>query len=193
MVQDPAQARVLAFAAFPPGAVIWDACAGPGGKTAALSRDHRVIASDVQGERVSPIRETMNRAATTIPLFVADAEKPPVREKSLDAVLLDAPCSATGTFARHPDARWRLTPRRIASLAKVQGRLLDGVAPVVRPGGLLVYATCSLEPEENAEQVNQFLARHPEYQRSTEDLAVFPGEKASDGAYAARLVRTSAA
>ena len=101
MVQDPAQARVLAFAAFPPGTVIWDACAGPGGKTAALSRDHRVIASDVRSERVNPIRETMTRAATEIPLFVADAEKPPVRENSIDGVLLDGEIIPVGRMPQH--------------------------------------------------------------------------------------------
>jgi 16S rRNA (cytosine967-C5)-methyltransferase len=108
-------------------------------------------------------------------------------------VLLDAPCSATGTFARHPDARWRLTPRRIATLARLQAELLEQAAGVIRPGGLLVYATCSLEPEENENQVNGFLERHAEFARTKPDLFVFPGDGGTDGAFAARLARAHAA
>jgi 16S rRNA (cytosine967-C5)-methyltransferase len=116
-------------------------------------------------------------------------------------VLLDAPCLGTGTFARHPDARWRVTPDALAALAEHQGRLLDAAATVVRPGGLLVYATCSLEPEENEQQVGAFLARHPEFQRAPSadfpavltspagDLTVLPQRHGMDGAYAARLRR----
>jgi 16S rRNA (cytosine967-C5)-methyltransferase len=193
VVQDSAQAKVLQFAAFPAGTLLWDACASPGGKSAVLSRNHRVIASDIRRERLKPLRETVDRASANIPLFMADAAAPPLRDSSMEAALLDAPCSATGTLARHPDARWRLSPRRIAALASLQKGLLDAVARIIRPGGLLVYATCSLEPEENQDQVNQFLQRHRDYERSVEDLFVFPGETGSDGAFASRLMRLRAA
>ena len=83
----------------------------------------------------------------------------------MDAVLLDAPCLGTGTFARHPDARLRVTPEALRELARTQATLLEGAATAVRPGGLLVYATCSLEPEENEEQVARFLISHAEFSR----------------------------
>jgi 16S rRNA (cytosine967-C5)-methyltransferase len=157
-----------------------------------------VISADVHPTRLRRLRENLVRAGTgrELPL-VADAEHPPVRQ--VDAVLLDAPCLGTGTFARHPDARWRVTPAALATLAARQAALLDAVADRVRPGGLLVYATCSLEPEENAEQVDRFLERHPGFEREppagfpasllTEsgDLMTLPQRDAMDGAYAARL------
>jgi 16S rRNA (cytosine967-C5)-methyltransferase len=191
VVQDPAQARVLDFAAIPDGALVWDACAAPGGKAVVLAQRHRAVASDMRLQRLHLLRSASRRAAPTLPVFAADARIPPVRTASLDSVLLDAPCSATGTLARHPDARSRLTPRRIETLARLQAELLEGVAPVVRPGGLLVYATCSLEPEENELQVNGFLERHAEYRRTVDDLFVFPPESGTDGAYAARLERVA--
>jgi 16S rRNA (cytosine967-C5)-methyltransferase len=118
-------------------------------------------------------------------------------------VLLDAPCLGTGTFARHPDARLRVTPEALRDLARTQAALLESVARVVRPGGLLVYATCSLEPEENEEQVAHFLTRHPEFRRDPSrtvpaeclspegDLVLLPHRHGTDGAYAARLRRVA--
>jgi 16S rRNA (cytosine967-C5)-methyltransferase len=130
---------------------------------------------------------------------VADLRQAPVRP--LDAVLLDAPCLGTGSFARHPDARWRVTPQALEKLAGIQTELLNHAAELVAPGGLLLYATCSHEPEENAEQVNRFLTRHPEFQREPTatfppallseegDLTMLPQRHGTDGAYAARLRR----
>jgi len=201
VVQDPAQSLVTRYAAIPAGAVVYDACAAPGGKTIGIARGGaRVISADVHPTRLRRLRENLGRAGTgrELPL-VADAEHPPVRE--VDAVLLDAPCLGTGTFARHPDARWRVTPTALATLSSRQAALLDAVADRVRPGGLLVYATCSLEPEENAEQVDRFLERHPGFEREPPegfpaplltgvgDLVTLPQRDAMDGAYAARLRR----
>ena len=116
-------------------------------------------------------------------------------------MLLDAPCLGTGTFARHPDARSRVTPEALEHLRRLQAELLDGVCEVVAPGGLLIYSTCSLEPEENEEQVERFLARHPEFRREPSetfppalmseegDLTILPQRHEMDGAYAARLRR----
>ena len=132
---------------------------------------------------------------------VADAAHPAVRP--VDAVLLDAPCLGTGTFARHPEARLRVTAQALRDLAATQAQLLAGVAAAVRPGGLLVYATCSLEPEENEEQVTHFLDHHPAFRREASsavpaecltaagDLTLLPHRHGTDGAYAARLRRTS--
>ena len=132
--------------------------------------------------------------------MIADALHPPVR--SVASYLLDAPCLGTGTFARHPDARLRVTPEALTRLAAEQAGLLDAAADRVARGGVLCYATCSLEPEEDALQVDAFLDRRPDFQRapttavpaellsSTGDLEVLPQRHGMDGAFAARLVRT---
>ncbi len=191
LVQDPAQAQVVRFANFLPGSVVWDACAAPGGKSLVLSRRHRMLSSDIKHDRLQRVRSTAQRSGSGLSLFVADGRTPPLAGESLDGILLDVPCSATGAMARHPDARWRLSPRRIQLLAQLQAALLEGAASVLRRGGLLVYATCSLESEENEHQVNQFLERHPDYRRTADDLVVFPPDSGSDGAYAARLERAA--
>src|SRR5690606_37887630 len=98
--------------------------------------------------------------AAGIQPVVADGRAPPFRTAGL--VLIDAPCTGTGTLRRHPDARWRILPADLAALAEVQAGLLDAAASLVEPDGLLVYATCSLEPEENEVQVESFLNTHPE-------------------------------
>jgi 16S rRNA (cytosine967-C5)-methyltransferase len=201
IVQDPAQALLSRFTEFPPGSTIYDACAAPGGKSIALGRTAKTLVSgDVSRIRTRRLAENLSRAGSGGEhVVVADARQPPLR--SLTAVLLDAPCLATGTFARHPDARWRVTPRALRSLQQLQGDLLDSLAPVIRPGGLLVYSTCSLEPEENRIQVDRFLERHPEFRREAPvetpatllsdrgDLEILPQRHGIDGAYAARLRR----
>lgn len=132
--------------------------------------------------------------------MVADALDPPLTR--IDAVLLDAPCLGTGTFARHPDARWRVSPEALALLAAQQKAMLERLASLVKPGGMLVYATCSLEPEENECQVDGFLTSHPEFLREPHpefpgellsprgDLTILPQRHRMDGAYAARLRRS---
>jgi 16S rRNA (cytosine967-C5)-methyltransferase len=150
-----------------------------------------VFASDRNRARVSRLRHTLRRVASHVPTFVADVTHPPFPERSLDNVLMDAPCSATGTMARHPDARWRLTPDSITEMAARQRALLDAVAPLIKTGGLLVYLTCSLEAEENEEQIDTFLARHPGFCREQDDLSIFPADAGTDGGYAARMRRGS--
>jgi len=202
LVQDPAQALVTWYAGLAPGWCVYDACAAPGGKAIGLARmGVRVLAADASRPRVARLRENLRRAGGRELVVVADARHPPVR--SVDAVLLDAPCLGTGTFARHPDARWRVTPEALAALALRQAELLAAVASVVRPGGLLVYATCSLEPEENQAQVDGFLAAHPDFQREPPDdalptlltpkgdLMTLPHRDRMDGAYASRLRRAA--
>ncbi|HET8762371.1 MAG TPA: 16S rRNA (cytosine(967)-C(5))-methyltransferase RsmB [Gemmatimonadales bacterium] len=200
-VQDPAQALLTWFADPPADASVADLCAAPGGKTLALGRlVRRLAAMEKHPRRAQRLMSNLARAGSgRESVLVGDALQPPLRPA--DVVLLDAPCLGTGTFARHPDARWRVTPDALAALAEHQGRLLDAAATVVRPGGLLVYATCSLEPEENEQQVGAFLARHPEFQRAPPadfpavltspagDLTVLPQRHGMDGAYAARLRR----
>jgi 16S rRNA (cytosine967-C5)-methyltransferase len=202
-VQDPAQAMVARFADLPDGARVLDACAAPGGKAIALGHGASVlVAAERNRRRLARLHENLRRAGSGREhVIIADATAPPVR--ALDAVLLDAPCLGTGTFARHPDARLHVTPAALRELARTQAALLEGVASVVRPGGLLVYATCSLEPEENEEQVARFLDGHRDFHREATgavppdclspegDLALLPHRHGTDGAYAARLRRSA--
>ncbi|MBI3982338.1 MAG: hypothetical protein HY337_05460 [Gemmatimonadetes bacterium] len=190
VVQGPAQAQMLKRAALPPGSRVWDACAAPGGKTAVLARTFRVVASDRGHERIRRLCDTLRRTAPVVPVLAADARQPPLRPGGVNAVWLDAPCSATGTVAQHPDARWRLTPRRLAHLVGVQQALLDAVAAVLAPGGLLVYTTCSLEFEENEGQVNRFLEEQTRFRRDQADMFVFPPDTGADGGYLAVLRHT---
>ena len=205
IVQDPAHALIARFAAIPRGEFVYDACAAPGGKAVSLeAAGARVLAGDARRDRLPRLTDTIRRAGVAIRSIAANLEAAPIRLHSLNAVLVDAPCSATGTMRRHPDARWRLKPGIFARAAARQSRLLAAGAALVRPGGLLIYATCSLEAEENAGVVDDFLSRHPDFARSATpaslpaelitpagDLQSLPQRHGIDGAYAARLVRTA--
>jgi 16S rRNA (cytosine967-C5)-methyltransferase len=201
IVQDPAQALVIRFADFPAHAAVYDACAAPGGKTIALGRSVRsVIAGEARPSRLPRLAENLARAGSG-PAFIvaADASRPPLKQCS--AVLLDAPCLGTGTFARHPDARWKVNPEALDRLRRRQADLLTASAALIPPGGLLVYSTCSLEPEENAEQIDRFLGRSAEFRREPPagmtsellsdkgDLELLPQRHGMDGGFAARLRR----
>lgn len=202
-VQDPAQALVARYAAAGSG-VVFDACAAPGGKSLSLSRTARlVVANDLRPARIRRLRTNLERASSgPVAALVADAGFPPVRP--CDVVLLDTPCLGTGAFARHPDARWRVTPSALSELAVQAAGFLRSLAEVVRPGGLLVFATCSLEPEENELQVEAFLAADARFRREPPadavpgelltalgDLLLLPHRHGTDGAYAARLRRVT--
>jgi len=205
VVQDPAHALVCRYAALPPGTLVYDACGAPGGKAVVLERlGARVVAGDARRDRIGRLAETGRRAGVAIRVVLADLLSAPFGPGTVDAVLVDAPCSATGTMARHPDARWRVTARMITRAAERQRALIAAAAPLVKRGGVLVYATCSLEPEENTDVVNEFLARHPEFSREPPspqdavptklltadgDFQALPQRHRMDGAYAARLVR----
>ncbi len=203
IVQDAAHALVCRYAGLAPGAQVYDACAAPGGKAVTLERlGARVVAGDVRRDRIGRLTETVRRCGVAIRVVAADLLSAPLAAASLDVVLVDAPCSATGTMARHPDARWRVSEHAITRAAERQRRLMEAAARLVKPGGVLVYATCSLEPEENSAIVNDFLARHAGLGREPATGAVpaalltaegdfqsLPQRHGMDGAYAARLVR----
>lgn len=203
-VQDPAATLVTEYAAIEQDSVVADLCAAPGGKTLELSRAAAaVFASDKSVLRLQRLLANQRRLETpNIYPFVGDARAPAVRP--LDVVLIDVPCTGTGTFRRHPDARWRLKVSDVAVMAALQKSILRAAAKVVRVGGLLVYSTCSLEPEENDEQVERFLAANPSWklepppdgavpEEVMDDgrLRVLPQRHGTDGAFAARLRRIS--
>ncbi len=161
-VQDAAAAIPARLLAPEPGQTALDLCAAPGGKTLQLAAmGAQVTALDRSAKRLERVRANLERTGLKAEVLTADAASW-TDKREFDAVLLDAPCSATGTFRRHPDVLWTCKPGDIASLAADQSRLLDSAAGRVRPGGRLVYCVCSLEPEEGESQVQAFLTRHPE-------------------------------
>jgi 16S rRNA (cytosine967-C5)-methyltransferase len=201
-VQDPAATLVARYAAVPGDALVADLCAAPGGKALELSRTARaVVAADRSLVRTQRMIGNIRRVeARNVLAMVADARHPAIRP--VDAVLIDAPCTGTGTFRRHPDARWRLKVSDLAVMAALQRSILRAAAAVVKPGGVLVYSTCSLEPEENDGQIESFLAENDEWRleppadgvvpASVLDagrLRVLPHRHKVDGAFAARLRR----
>jgi 16S rRNA (cytosine967-C5)-methyltransferase len=202
-LQDPASTLVTRYAAVPTGAIVADLCAAPGGKTLELARSAgTVFAGDASLARLQRVRDNVRRLdAANVAPFVGDARFPAVR--GMDVVLIDVPCTGTGTFRRHPDARWRLRVSDLAVLPAAQRSILRAAADAVRPGGLLVYSTCSLEVEENDAQVESFLSDNPGWRlepppegavpASVLDagrLRVLPQRHGTDGAFAARLRRS---
>ncbi len=203
-MQDPAATLVTEYAAVPTGATVADLCAAPGGKALELSRTAgTVVASDKSFGRLQRLLANQRRMESVNLLpFVGDARNPAIRP--VDAVLIDVPCTGTGTFRRHPDARWRIKVSDIAVMSALQKLILRAAAKVVRPDGLLIYSTCSLEPEENDAQIDSFLSDNlnwileppPEGSVPPElldggRLRVLPHRHGTDGAFAARLRRVS--
>jgi 16S rRNA (cytosine967-C5)-methyltransferase len=168
VVQDEASQLVSLVVDAQPGERVLDLCASPGGKTiamaAAMADTGRIVACDVRPRRMALLRETVrvSGAANVRPVRLA-ADGPLPFAAVFDRVLVDAPCSGLGTLRRDPDIRWRRHESELATLAAAQQALLARAAAVVRPGGRLVYATCSSEPEENEQVVDAFLAAHAEY------------------------------
>ncbi len=201
-MQDPASTLVTQYACVPTGATAADLCAAPGGKSVELSRAAaNVLSSDVSFARLQRVVENARRLEIdSMHAYVADARFPAIRP--VDFVLVDAPCTGTGTFRRHPDARWRLKVSDLAVMAALQKSILRAAADCVKPGGVLVYSTCSLEPEENDQQIEHFLNEHPGWRLDPPPegvvpsgvldlgvLRVLPHRHGTDGAFAARLRR----
>jgi 16S rRNA (cytosine967-C5)-methyltransferase len=170
VVQDEASQLVGEFVAAQPGERIFDACASPGGKTtqlaAATEGSGLIVAADVRDKRIALLRRTVQESgATNVRVVQANARNAGMSPGSFDAVLLDAPCSGLGTIRRDPDIRWRRTEQDLPSLAEAQAQMLAELATLVRPGGRLVYSTCSSEPEENEAVVAGFLTARPDFSR----------------------------
>ena len=190
-----------------PGETVLDLCAGAGGKTlalaAAMDNRGRLIAADTDRGRLSRLAPRALRAGA---INIETRLLGPGRELdaladlagNCDAVLVDAPCSGTGTWRRNPEARWRLTGAELARLTALQARLLDLAAGLVKPGGRLVYVTCSLLDAEGADQAEAFLQRHPAWAVRTPELPagtahgkglqLSPAHDATDGFFIARFV-----
>ena len=193
-VQDAAAARPAQLLDVKPGETALDMCAAPGGKTMQMAAaGAAVTALDRSDRRLDRLRDNLARLSLSADLKAVDAAKFG-DGRMFDAVLLDAPCSATGTFRRHPDVLWGAKPADIARLSVVQSELLDAAARLTRPGGRLVYCVCSLEPEEGEGQAAAFLKRRPEFERSGADLRLLPATGdvpagGQDGFFAVRFDR----
>jgi 16S rRNA (cytosine967-C5)-methyltransferase len=204
-VQDEAAQLVVAYAAVPDGARVLDACAAPGGKACALAERLEVVACDLHPHKLRRIEAEAARLGVRPRLRVEahDATRPfPESWGEFQAVLLDAPCSGLGTLRRHPELRYRRTAEDIGRLAALQARLLETCQAAVPPGGLLVYAVCSVDPQEGMDQVELFLRSHPEFTSEPPPeaaalrmplaqgfLRTLPGPEGMDGFFAARLRR----
>jgi 16S rRNA (cytosine967-C5)-methyltransferase len=168
-VQDEAAQLSADLLQLAPNLRVLDACAAPGGKTGHLLEREpglQVIALDVEERRLQRVRENLARLKVTAEIRCGDGTRPGDwwDGQAFDRILLDAPCSATGIIRRHPDIKVLRTPEDIVKLAELQGRLLDSLWPLLKPDGLLLYATCSVMPRENTKVVEAFLERQPRAQ-----------------------------
>jgi 16S rRNA (cytosine967-C5)-methyltransferase len=183
--QDPSTLLAATQLDPQPGETILDLCAAPGGKTAHIAQlmgnRGRVVARDIQPERLNRLEENCRRLGATC-VEISAAPGP------FDRILLDAPCSNTGVLRRRVDVRWRVQPEEIQRLSKAQSALLSRAAPELKPGGILVYSTCSLEPEENEEVARRFSEEHPAFKLESE-RQLLPFVEGVDGAYVAVLRR----
>lgn len=157
-----------------PGERVLDLCAAPGGKTSHLAAlmDGRgeLVAVERDRRRAGTLARTAQRLrAGNVRVEIADAERPLEPAAGFDRVLVDPPCSGLGTLAAHPDLRWRMTPRAVLQMAGAQARILACGAAVLRPGGVLVYSTCTISPTENERLIADFLDSQPDF--SIDDLA----------------------
>jgi 16S rRNA (cytosine967-C5)-methyltransferase len=182
-----------------PGEAVLDFCAAPGGKLTAIAARMEgtgtLVAHDVSSAKIELIASNCSRMGVTNVELACSTNgqafpgaAPLAPERLFDRVLIDAPCSNTGVMRRRVELRWRIEPTEIERICDVQRELLNTGAGRVRAGGLLIYSTCSLEPEENERQIQRFLAQNPSFQLQHEhELTPFVDE--TDGAYVAQLVR----
>ncbi len=189
-VQDATSQRVAPAVAPTPGESVLDLCAAPGGKTlhlADLMGSGRIVACDVDAAKVALLEGLAERMGDIDyeTVLLEPESKLPFAPESFDAILVDAPCSNTGVLRRRVEARWRLRPKDIASLVRIQAALLARCVPALKPGGRIVYSTCSLEAEENEALVEAFVASHPAFEAKVAFRA-WPRENA-DGGFVAVL------
>jgi 16S rRNA (cytosine967-C5)-methyltransferase len=192
-VQDAASQAIGRFANPTPGMRIIDACAGGGGKTlhlaALIENKGRIIAMDTEQWKLDELKKRARRAGvSTIETRIIDSSKAIKRlEKTADLVLLDVPCSGLGVLRRNPDAKWKLSAQYLEQVKEEQKKILSSYSSMVKPGGTLVYATCSILYSENEEQVKKFLQEKPSFEL-VEEKRCWPSE-GFDGFYMARIKR----
>ena len=188
-VQDPSTLLAARELAAQPGETVLDLCAAPGGKTTFLAQlmnnEGKIVACDISEERLRLLRENCARLGVTC-VEITQNSKLKIQNLKFDRILVDAPCSNTGVLRRRVDLRWRISAPEISRLQQTQLDLLKLAATKLKPGGVLVYSTCSLEPEENSEVVKEFLATHSNFKLENE-RALLPYADSVDGAYVARL------
>ncbi len=196
-VQDLGSQMIAAMVGAKRGQTIIDFCAGAGGKTlaiaAAMKSSGQIFACDISLPRLQRLKPRLARSgASNVQPFGIQSENDPKLsklEQRAHAVLVDAPCSGTGTLRRNPDLKWRFGEQNLANLLEQQASILRAASKLVRPGGVLVYATCSLLRSENQHQVEAFLRDNDNWQRDGEDMVLLPHISGTDGFYAARLLR----
>jgi 16S rRNA (cytosine967-C5)-methyltransferase len=173
--------------------LILDCCAAPGGKTAHIlerTPGCEVVAIDCDDTRIKRVHDNLQRLQLSATVICGDARYPEEwwQGEKFDRILLDAPCSATGVIRRHPDIKWLRRAEDIHALAQLQSEILDAMWRQLKPGGTLVYATCSITPQENKDQVKAFLTRTCEAnligsKLENPGLQILPGEQGMDGFY----------
>ena len=187
-VQDEGSQVAALVSGAQPGETVIDLCAGAGGKTLALAamlnRKGRIYATDLDKRRLAPIHERLTRAGASnvevrTPKSFDDTRTVDDLAGKADLVLIDAPCTGTGTWRRNPDAKWRMRPGALEQRVKQQVEVLDRAVALVRPGGRIAYITCSVLADENEDQVAAFLARHSGFAEAAADLAVL-GSRAEE-------------
>ncbi len=194
-VQDLASQQVAPLLEVKPGMRVVDACAGAGGKTlhlaALMHNKGEIIALDVDAHRLQQLRLRARRAgAHNIRIRPIHHNKVVKRlYGSADRLLLDVPCSGTGTLKRNPDIKWHLTPQKLGEYQQKQREILQNYAPILKRGGIMLYVTCSLLPEENQQQIQWFLTHFPNF-RLQKELLLLPTERDWDGFYIAQLQKT---
>jgi 16S rRNA (cytosine967-C5)-methyltransferase len=193
-VQDPSTLLAVQMLDPKPGEAILDLCAAPGGKLTYIAQlvrnEARLVAHDISPDRLKLAQENCSRLGVTCMTSTLPSTLDSGSLTLFDKVLLDAPCSNTGVMRRRVDLRWRIQPDEIARLRNIQLDLLTQAQSLLKPGGTLVYSTCSLEPEENEGVINHFLQSHPGFQLQAQ-RELFPFRDGVDGAYVARLIRNS--
>ena len=194
-VADPSTRHCIRLLNPQPGEKILDACAAPGGKSAAIigatMGEVQLLATELEPHRLPQLRENLLRAGglhTEVAQHDWTRPCPPAWRGAFDAVLLDVPCSNSGVLQRRVDARWRMQEEELDRLTELQRSILERAAETVRPGGRLVYSTCSIDRREDRALVDSFLSDHPEFSLR-EDYLALPHREQADGAYAALLVR----
>ncbi|MBO1520085.1 16S rRNA (cytosine(967)-C(5))-methyltransferase RsmB [Oceanisphaera pacifica] len=205
-VQDGAAQLAAQLLDAQAGELVLDACAAPGGKTAHILERQpalsQLVAVDLDNDRLKRVHQNLDRIGLAATVLQGDAAQPADwwQGEQFDRILLDAPCSATGVIRRHPDIKWLRRPEDITQLATLQGQILDALWQQLKPGGTLIYATCSILPDENSQQITAFLNRTPNallkplHANDTPDnpgWQLLPGAEQRDGFYYAKLSKTA--